>query len=150
MQSTILAAERQCADNGVRLTTKRKQVLSALLQSEKALSAYELRDYCHTLFGLSMPTMSIYRILDFLQQQHLVHVLKLANKYVACSHIRCRHEHKVPQFLICGNCQSVKEVGISQSLMTSLNEYVLAAGYHLQSPQLEMDCLCESCKSSAA
>ena len=146
---TILhAAEQQCSANGVKLTSKRKHILSALLQSEKALSAYEITDFCQQHFGLSMPTMSVYRILDFLQQQHLVHALKIANKYVACSHISCEHDHQIPQFLICSACQRVKEVGISQSLMHSLSACVDQAGYQLQSPQLEMDCLCENCKPS--
>jgi Fur family zinc uptake transcriptional regulator len=35
-------AEDHCKAHGARLTVKRKQVLAGLIQSEKALSAYEL------------------------------------------------------------------------------------------------------------
>ena len=38
--------------------------------------------------------MSIYRILEFLESQQLVHKLKLTNRYVACVHITCNHEHE--------------------------------------------------------
>ena len=51
------------------------------------MSAYELVDYCKETYGVSPPPMSVYRILDFLQQERLVHKLNLANKYIACAHI---------------------------------------------------------------
>jgi Fur family zinc uptake transcriptional regulator len=143
-------AEQHCKEHGSRLTLKRKQVLSGLLQSEKALSAYELVDYCKTVFGENIPAMSVYRILKFLQDEHLVHKLNLANKYVACSHITCDHAHEVAQFLICGQCQRVKEINIGKSMVNQLKHSVEEAGFRLLSPQLEMNCVCKSCISSAA
>ena len=145
VENIIEHAEQHCKAHGARLTNKRKQVLSGLLKSQKALSAYELVDYCKTEFGETIPAMSVYRILDFLQDEHLVHKLSLANKYVACSHITCNHDHGVPQFLICGQCQRVEEIRISQSTMAELKHNVAQAGFHLVSPQLELDCLCDDC-----
>jgi Fur family zinc uptake transcriptional regulator len=143
----IEAAEQHCKAHGARLTTKRKQVLSGLLASEKALSAYELADYCGSEFGNAMPAMSVYRILDFLKEEGLIHELKLAHKYVACSHISCNHEHEVSQFLICDECQRVEEITVSQSTMRDLELSMKKAGYQLQSPQIEMNCLCEQCST---
>ncbi|WP_197473994.1 Fur family transcriptional regulator, partial [Oleiphilus sp. HI0066] len=71
----INSAEQQCKAKGVRLTDKRKQVLSALIESKKALSAYELVDYLKDEFKAPLPAMSVYRILDFLQTEQLVHKL---------------------------------------------------------------------------
>ncbi len=142
-------AEQHCREHGARLTPKRKQVLSGLLQSSTALSAYELVDFCKDTYGQSIPPMSVYRILDFLQQQRLVHKLSLANKYVACAHISCKHEHAVPQFLICGQCQRVEEISIEPSTIDALKQSVNKAGFELASPQLEMDCLCQQCASQS-
>lgn len=148
VQAIIDHAEEHCKEQGVRLTHKRKQVLCGLLLSEKALSAYELVDYCKDVLGESLPAMSVYRILDFLQDEHLVHKLNLANKYVACSHITCDHDHAVvPQFLICGTCQKVKEISVSKQVVAELQRNVEVAGYRLQSPQLEMSCLCQQCSN---
>lgn len=144
-QTIIEHAELRCKNKGVRLTTKRKHILSGLLDSEKAMSAYELADYCKEQFDYAIPAMSVYRILDFLQEEHLAHKLKLANKYVACSHITCKHEHQVPQFLICSNCQSVKEINIERDIIDRLDTNVSEAGYTLLTPQLEMNCLCSTC-----
>ena len=138
-------AEEYCKANGARLTTKRKQVLRGLIESKKALSAYELIDLCQQRFGEKMPAMSVYRILDFLEGQHLVHKLNLANKYVACTHISCDHHHEVSQFLICRNCSKVKEISINQSTISELSATVKNAGFDLYSPQVELNCLRESC-----
>lgn len=149
IQATINHAESSCKAHGARLTNKRKQVLSGLLQSDKAKSAYELVDYCKDEFGEKLPPMSVYRILDFLQNEHLVHKLSLANKYIACSHITCDHDHGVPQFLICSSCQSVKEITVNKSTINTLERNVKDAGFHLVSPQLEISCLCQNCKDKA-
>lgn len=150
LQAAIESAENSCKARGANLTSKRKQVLSALLQSNKARSAYELVDYCKDKFGEALPPMSVYRILDFLQDEHLVHKLKLANKYIACTHIACDHEHGVVQFLICNSCQTVREITINKSTINTLQRTVEDAGFQLASPQLEINCICHSCQNKAA
>lgn len=147
VQNSLDHAESYCKQHGVKLTNKRRQILLGLLQSAKAMSAYELADYCKSEFGESMPPMSVYRILGFLQDKSLVHKLNSANKYVSCSHITCDHGHDVTQFLICGKCQNVKEIHVDQSTIEGLQRNVQAAGFHLINPQLEMNCLCDSCMS---
>src|SRR5690554_1832859 len=97
-------AEAKCRASGVRLTEKRKRILTGLLKSQKAQSAYELINYMQKEFDESPAPTTVYRILEFLKAENLVHKLHLANKYVACSHISCNHAHEVPQFLICDEC----------------------------------------------
>ncbi|KZY67070.1 MULTISPECIES: Fur family transcriptional regulator [unclassified Oleiphilus] len=146
----INSAEQQCKAKGVRLTDKRKQVLSALIESKKALSAYELVDYLKDEFKAPLPAMSVYRILDFLQTEQLVHKLDIANKYVACAHITCGHDHGTPQFLICNNCNSVTEVVIPNDIIQQLQNNVTDAGYTLESTQIEMSCRCPVCNAQTA
>ena len=114
------------------------------------MSAYELIDFCKARFGESIPVMTVYRILNFLQDEYLVHKLNSANKYVACAHITSDHAHAVPQFLICGQCQKVNEIRINKSIIAELRDNVERAGFHLASPQLEMNCICEACMADAA
>ncbi|MCG8314088.1 MAG: transcriptional repressor [Pseudomonadales bacterium] len=143
---TILQhAERHCKAHGARLTAKRKQVLVGLIKSNRALSAYELVDFCKEHYGNSIPAMSVYRILDFLENEYLVHKLNLANKYVACAHISCDHTHGIPQFLICQKCSKVKEINVKSSTIADLQATVQESGFRLISPQLELSCLCDDC-----
>ena len=150
IQKVIEHAEKHCKAHGARLTNKRKQVLSGLLHAPKALSAYELMDYCKAEFDENIPAMSVYRILDFFQDKQLVHKLNLANKYVACTHITCDHAHGIPQFLICGKCQLVKEISIGEATIAELRKNVEQVGFRLRSPQLEINCICEACTMDAA
>jgi Fur family zinc uptake transcriptional regulator len=138
-------ASKSCEKTGSKLTEKRKRVFVSLLKSEKPLSAYEIADAVRTEYDETVPAMSVYRMLDFLEQENLVHKLKSTNKFVACSHIACNHAHEVPQFLICDNCGKVKEIGIKRDIIDVLTESVEHAGYKLKSPQLELHCLCQDC-----
>ena len=142
---TILQAERQCKANGTKLTKKRKLVLTGLLESDKALSAYELADYCKQQLDTAMPAMSVYRILEFLKQAELVHELKLANKYVACSHINCDHRHEASQFLICTQCQKVEEINVSPSTLEDIEANAANAGFRLVTKHLELNGICNQC-----
>ena len=148
--SIIQSAERHCKDHGSRLTEKRKQVLTGLIQSEMALSAYELIAEVKKKYNQDLAAMSVYRILEFLESEKLVHKLKLANKYVACEHISCDHAHGVSQFLICGQCSKVKEISLKPATMTELQTTVDKAGFKLISPQFEMNCICADCLAHAA
>ena len=150
VQTILDHAESNCRAHGAKLTSKRKQVLSGLVASKKAMSAYELVDYCKEQYGESLPPMSVYRILDFLRHENLVHKLDLANKYIACAHITCKHDHGVPQFLICSTCQRAEEITVAESMINSLKASVENAGFLLSSPQLEMSCLCKQCSDRAA
>ena len=150
IHSIIQHAEQHCKTHSTRLTVKRKQVLSGLIECNKALSAYELIDFCKEHYDLDISAMSVYRILEFLEGEHLVHKLKLANKYVSCAHIGCTHAHGVSQFLICSKCSKVKEVYIKPATMTDLQVTAQEAGFMLIGPELEMNCLCDDCLAQAA
>lgn len=139
-------AKATCAEQGVKLTSKRENVLTCIIGSDEAVSPYELAEIYKDQYGQTMPAMSVYRILDFLVELSLVHKLTSANKYIACSHISCSHSHQSPQFLICDNCQSVKEIGINKSVMEQLKESVEQSGFVLTTQQIELKGLCNKCQ----
>lgn len=145
IEQTIHLAEQRCKENGTRLTDKRKNILTLLLKSGKAQSAYELIESYKAELGTALSAMSVYRFLAFLEQEHLVHKLELANKYVACEHIGCEHGHAVAQFLICRECQKVKEISINQSIIAEIKRSVSESGFRLLNQHLEMHCVCDEC-----
>lgn len=147
IDSIIEQAEEHCKNHHVRLTVKRKRILSALLKSSKALSAYELIDVCEAQYGEKMSATSVYRILECLETEQLVHKLNLVKKYIACSHISCNSNHSASQFLICHKCNKVEEIHLDSAILANLQENVQRADFELVSPQLEISCLCDSCKT---
>ncbi|WP_370980896.1 Fur family transcriptional regulator [Agaribacterium sp. ZY112] len=149
IKDAIRHAEAQCLKQNVRLTEKRQNVLAVLLRAGKALSAYDITALYKQQFKESIPTMSIYRILDFLDSRKLAHRLQLANKYVICEHIGCDHEHKQAQFLICEQCQKVKELNSSSRISMELKHSVESSGFELSNEQLEINCICQDCLTDA-
>lgn len=149
LKKIMTKAQDICAHSGGRLTDKRKRILEILLLSKTPLSAYEVADTYNKSSENSMPAMSAYRMLDFLESEELVHKLSSTNKYVACSHIACDHAHQIPQFLICYRCQAVKEIGIAKHIVQELDAVITNADYKLINPQLELQCLCKACSNLA-
>ena len=147
INSLIHRAEDISTKSGNKLTATRKQVLIAMLKSNKALSAYELAEHVKQEFDRSIPTMSVYRILDVLVDAKLVHKMSLVNKYIACSHISCDHKHMFARFLICSNCHKVKELMTKGSTVKSIKGNMEETGFELVNNQLELNCLCSDCVS---
>ncbi|MDV6345732.1 Fur family transcriptional regulator [Nitrosomonas sp. Is37] len=145
----IKKSQEACISAGVKLTTKRKNVLMVLLRSSIPLSAYEIAERYKTQFNESLPVMSVYRILDFLIHEKLVHKLETASLYIVCAHIACDHQHETPQFLICDRCHSVKEIGIKKHVMAELARSIQNTGFILAHQQLELHGLCERCQSDS-
>ena len=145
LQKTLNRAEEKCLEAGVRLTDKRRQILTILLQSSTPLSAYEIADQYNMTAEKSIPPMSAYRILDFLLSEKLAHKLESTNKYVACSHITCDHSHEISQFLICHECNQVKELRMHREILNQIKTCVEEAGYHMRNHHLELNCVCDQC-----
>ena len=137
--------EKICLKKGISLTQKRQNIFTLLLSSVKPLSAYDITDAYKSTYKASMPTMSIYRILEFLTGSGLVHKLESTNQYVACSHLQCDHEHSNAQFLICNSCSSVKEVTLTQDLHQQIEDGAEKTGFKLESMQFELHGTCNTC-----
>lgn len=141
----LVHVAKSCTARGKQLTTKRKLVLKALLHADKGLSAYDLVDYCKAHFEETIQAMTVYRVLDFLENEHFAHKLKVSNKYIMCSHILCDHDHGTPQFLICSKCDKITEQTIAPIIMTGLQSQAKQKGFTVTQPQLEISGVCDEC-----
>src|SRR6202158_2631430 len=82
---TIGHAEALCAERGQRLTPMRRQVLEVLATSHNPLGAYEIMDRLAGTGPRPAP-ITVYRALDFLMENGLVHRIESRNAYLACAH----------------------------------------------------------------
>jgi len=119
-RTSVEIAEIQCKAHGVPITSKRLNVFSILLSSEKALSAYEIAEIYKQTFKEPVPVITVYRVMEFLQGKNLVHKLEIANKFVVCTSKDCNHKHSATQFLICSQCLKVEELNIEQQVFEQL------------------------------
>jgi Fur family zinc uptake transcriptional regulator len=138
-----------CASQGAKLTDKRRRILQVVLQSAEPLSAYQIADQYRDLYGKTLSVMSVYRMLNFLKDNELVHRLETTNQYLPCSHISCNHAHEVPQFLICNSCKTVDEVGIRKEILQELSANIEDTGFALARQQLEFHGLCRACQTAS-
>lgn len=133
-------AEVLCRERGVRLTEQRKTVLELLCASDKPLSAYELLDRMRGAVRNPAPP-TVYRALDFLLEQGLVHKLESLHAYIGCTHPD--HPH-ASQFLICDDCGEVTEVE-DPSVAKSLKSAGRAVGFRTKRPVVEVLGTCAQC-----
>lgn len=138
-------AEAVCAKRGQRLTPIRRQVLEALLASHQPLGAYEIiaalgRD------GDAPAPITVYRALDFLMANGLVHRIESRNAFLACVHDH--DDTGLVAFLICEQCGTVGEVEAS-SLARTLKDVGRHAGFSPRMSVVEITGICRNCAQSA-
>jgi Fur family transcriptional regulator, zinc uptake regulator len=117
----------------------RRQVLETLLASHKPLGAYEIIE---CMADRPAP-ITIYRALDFLRENGLVHRIESRNAFVACAHNHGDDDLVV--FLICERCGAVGEAP-GGSAAEALKASSRAVGFLPKSPLIEIAGICSHCR----
>jgi Fur family transcriptional regulator, zinc uptake regulator len=105
IEEALRLAEEVCHSRGVRLTELRRKILRLIWGGHKAVGAYTLLEQLQPGGGGAPPT--VYRTLDFLLEQGLIHRLASLNAYIGCRHPAKPHSG---QFLICEACHNLTEL----------------------------------------
>ncbi|MGH1539428.1 MAG: Fur family transcriptional regulator [Arenicella sp.] len=142
--------EQQCQLNGIRLTSKRRRIMMVLLQVNRALSAYDIAEQYKRQYKESIPVMSAYRMLDFLTHYELAHKLVSINRYIACSHAACKHDHQQTQFLICNICEAVQEINASNNAVQAISDASKKVLFSVAQAHIELHGTCQTCKHTQA
>ncbi len=133
-------ATQLCVVRGVQLTPIRQQVLELIWESHKAVKAYELLDRIKPQMDAAKPA-TIYRALDFLIEQGLIHRVESLNAFVGCSCSARQHEQLL---LICNNCQEVEERS-APDVMEALSQEIKQADFIVHSKAIEIHGICAKC-----
>ncbi|MDO9106379.1 MAG: transcriptional repressor [Methylovulum sp.] len=145
VNKALSTAEQLCVERGVQLTSIRHQVLALIWENHKAVKAYDLLDRIKPLQQSAKPA-TIYRALDFLIEQGLIHRVESLNAFVGC---RCSgHQHE-QLLLICKHCHEVEERTATQ-VMQALSEEFTQAGFIAHSKAIEIHGLCSKCAGLVA
>ncbi|AHJ63013.1 Ferric uptake regulation protein [Granulibacter bethesdensis] len=136
----LAAADAICLRAGSRFTRQRRAVLAVLLEAGMPLSAYDLLDRLRPVDPMVKP-VTIYRALDFLLAEGLVHRLETTRSYVPCAHPD--HPHAV-QFLICRSCGKVVEAH-DRTIAKATADLGRAQGFVLDQPTVELTGQCSDC-----
>lgn len=137
-------AEALCAARGERLTPIRRQVLGALAAHHKPLGAYEIIDRLAD-GGPRRAPITVYRALDFLLENGLIHRIESRNAFVAC--INNHEASDLVVFLICERCGSVGEAPAA-AVADSLKAAAKNAGFVTHASVIEIAGLCAHCRAA--
>jgi len=141
----IAHAEALCAARAQRLTAMRRKVLEALLESHQPLGAYEIIDRLAQQGGRPAP-ITVYRALDFLREQELVHRIESRNAFMACVHNHAAGDLVV--FLLCERCGAVGEAPAA-AVADALRNASRGAGFAPKTSVIEISGTCAHCRRSA-
>lgn len=145
VRKAIGIAEQLCLSRGVQLTPIRHKVLELIWNSHKAVKAYDLLDLIRPVNDAAKPS-TVYRALDFLLEQGLIHRVESLNAFVGCHCSETRHDQLL---LICTDCHNVEERSASSVFQTLAGE-LQNAGFSPQRKTLEIHGLCKTCQARQA
>lgn len=141
IEGQLDGAGLECARNGGQLTALRRCVLGLILEAGVPLTAYQLLDRLKkTRKGAAPPT--VYRALDFLLDQKLIHKIERINAFMPCTEPG-QHHHPV-QFLICRACGTVAEVE-DRAVSRALRDAAAREGFEPRSTIVEIEGTCAAC-----
>ena len=129
--------------HGLRLTSGRQAILDLLCAEGRPMGAYDMIEKLAAQGGKRLAPVSVYRALDFLQENGLVHRLSSKNAYLACGHHHGKNEPLV--FLICDSCGAVSERA-SPTLGQELDTLAGEDGFSRRGQMVEVTGLCAGCR----
>ena len=138
----LARAARICRERGGKFTSQRQFVYRLILDADRPSGAYELLEaMMREIPGVAPPT--VYRALEFLLEQGLIHKLESLHAYVVCR--EPGHDHD-GQFLICGRCGQAQELD-DHSISGSLQAVMASQGFRGEHQMIEVMGRCSHCEA---
>lgn len=138
-------AAELCADRDARLTELRRQVLELVWSSHEPVGAYAVLERLQRDRGSAAPP-TVYRALDFLMAQGLIHRIESLNAFVGCPTPDRRHHS---QFLICTGCGGVAEIDDPQ-VDAAIARSAQDKGFSVERLTVELQGRCPACGGADA
>ena len=137
-------AETLCRERGQRLTPIRRQVLETLARSHRPLGAYEIMDRL-AANGPRPAPITVYRALEFLLDNGLVHRIESRNAFLACMRRSRRGDG-------CRRCSSSASAAARSAKPPRrrwprpCRRLARAAGFTPKAPVIEITGICAHCR----
>ncbi len=141
LAGALATAEALCRRRGLRLTELRRQVLELIWAEHRPIKAYELLERLRERrSGVAPPT--VYRALEFLLREGLIHRVESMSAYIGCSAPERRHP---VQLLVCRRCAAVAELADGE-IEALLRRKAQALGFEVDSATIELEGVCPQCR----
>lgn len=137
----LAEADALVQHKGARFTAMRRATYDFLLAQKAPLSAYDILAQLETRLGKKLAPPTVYRALDFLLEQGLIHRLETSNTYLVCDHPGAHHESVYLACTQCGATQEVDDDAISALLQSRAQTF----GFRPSKQVIEVQGLCRQC-----
>ena len=134
------SAAEHCLKNGANLTDLRRQVLDLVLAHDGVVKAYQILTDLQQARGSAAPP-TVYRALEFLVEQGILHRVEALNGYVVCRHLNCAHPSVI---LTCRDCGKVDEMAADEGFV-ALRQLCAVHGFDMDEQQLLLNGRCVQC-----
>jgi len=138
--AALSVAEDTCNSRGVRLTKLRRRVLELVWSSHEPVKAYDILDILRDEHSGSAPP-TVYRALEFLQDEGMVHKIESLNAYVGCG--APDHNH-ASQFFICQSCGAAAEMNDTE-IRNLITDKAADMGFKIDKEIIEVKGVCSQC-----
>ena len=142
IEKALQDAESICAQKNIRFTDLRKKVFEIISAKHSPIKAYDILELLQKDDSSAKPP-TVYRALDFLLENGLVHKLHSSNSFAACSHPTA--EHSQCYFLICDKCNNVKECCNSGLITEEITKIATDNNFKTNNISIEIKGICNSC-----
>jgi Fur family zinc uptake transcriptional regulator len=143
LKDALSTVEVCCQERGLKLTPIRRRVLELVWKTHEPVKAYDILETLQAEKKGSAPP-TVYRALDFLQQEGFVHKLESMNAYIGCGAPGHRH---TSQFLICHDCGVVAELD-DDDIGMLIDTKADSLGFKANQLTIEIKGLCHSCQGA--
>jgi len=136
---------------GFRITQPRMHILQLLDESQAALSVPEIKTRLDEQ-QLTVDMVSVYRVIDCLEANHLVHRLlsdgkvRKCNIDESCQKHPLHHAEECHHLIRCQDCDQVREVHC-EGLESLIEQFQQQSGYQVRNHYLELTGICEQCQA---
>lgn len=131
-----------CEARGVKLTAQRARVLELVWSSHQPRGAYAILEDL-SKDGKRVAPLTVYRALDFLLEQGLVHRIESLNAFVGCPQPGTSH---TGQFLVCERCGEATEL-TDTTVRDTITAAAAAQGFTVTRQTVEVTGLCPGCRT---
>lgn len=138
-KKAIKAADQYCNTRGLRFTSIRKKVLEIIWETHNPIKAYDILDKLKGIGAEKPPT--VYRALNFLLDNRLIHKLSSQQSYIGCEHANA---HDQCYFLSCTECGDITEC-CSNELDNAFSKVVTKAKFNQSNVVCEISGICSIC-----
>ena len=143
IDDALARAEEICARAGARLTPIRRDVLREVWSNHEATKAYDLIERL-SRHGEQIKPPTVYRALDFLLDQGLIHRIESLNAFVGCEHPQEPHQAIL---MICERCGDIREED-DAAVHAALDDLAGQSGFTPRSAVIELRGLCRACQTA--